>query len=82
MESTENDEKNWTKEEVLQLMDEKKRIESEMAEWTEVLNSQGGVGLHESLVDAEGISHLGRGTPPERFTGQSHHSENLSMISY
>ena len=59
MESTGNYEKNWTKEEVLQLMDEKKGIESEMAEWTEVLNSQGGVGLHESLVDAEGIFYLG-----------------------
>jgi hypothetical protein len=54
-EVTENDDKNWTKEEVLALMDEKKRIESEMAEWTEVLNAQGGVGLHEPLVDAEGI---------------------------
>ena len=45
---------NWTKEEVFALMDEKKRIEKEMAEWTEVLNNEGGVGLHEPLVDEEG----------------------------
>ena len=55
MENTENDNKNWKKEEVLALMDEKQRIESEMAEWTEVLSAQGGVGMHEPLVDAEGI---------------------------
>ena len=55
MESSGENEKNWTKEEVLAVMEEKKRIESEMAEWTEVLNSQGGVGLHEPLVDNEGI---------------------------
>jgi len=51
---TMGDEKNWTKEEVLAEMDEKKRIESEMVEWTEVLSSEGGVGMHEPLVDAEG----------------------------
>ena len=45
---------NWTKEEVFALMDEKKRTEKEMAEWTEVLNNEGGVGLHEPLVDEEG----------------------------
>ena len=59
MEVTEHEEheipgKNWTKEEVLTMMDEKKRIESEMADWTEVLNSQGGVGMHEPLIDNEG----------------------------
>lgn len=46
---------NWTKEEVFAMMDEKKRIESEMADWTEVLNSQGGIGMHEPLVDNEGF---------------------------
>ena len=35
-------------------MDEKKRIENEMSEWTEVLNSQDGVGMHGALVDDEG----------------------------
>ena len=45
---------NWTKEEVFAMMDEKKRIESEMADWTEVLNSQGGIGMHEPLIDNEG----------------------------
>ena len=54
MEDTKIDNKNWTKEEVLAIMDEKKRIESEMAEWTEVLSAQGGVGMHEPLIDAEG----------------------------
>ena len=54
MENYEN-EKNWTKEEVFTLMDDKKRIESEMGDWTEVLNCQGGVGMHEPLIDAEGL---------------------------
>ena len=54
METTEGQNMNWTKEEVFALMDEKKRIEKEMAEWTEVLNNEGGVGLHEPLVDEEG----------------------------
>ena len=54
MENYEND-KNWTKEEVFTLMDDKKRIESEMGDWTEVLNCQGGVGMHEPLIDAEGL---------------------------
>ena len=54
MERTEGQNINWTKEEVFALMDEKKRIEKEMAEWTEVLNNEGGVGLHEPLVDEEG----------------------------
>ena len=55
MASQENNDKNWTKEEVFAMMDEKKRIESEMADWTEVLNAQDGVGMREPLVDAEGI---------------------------
>ena len=50
----ENDGKNWTREEVLAMMDDKKRIESEMADWTDVLQSQGGIGMHEPLVDNEG----------------------------
>ena len=50
----EHDGQNWTKEQVLAMMDEKKRIESDMANWTEVLNSQGGIGMHEPLVDDEG----------------------------
>ena len=54
METTEGQNMNWTKEEVFALMDEKKRTEKEMAEWTEVLNNEGGVGLHEPLVDEEG----------------------------
>ncbi len=54
MENYEND-KNWTKEEVFTLMDDKKRIESAMGHWTEVLNYQGGVGMHEPLIDAEGL---------------------------
>ena len=54
MEKSEGQNINWTKEEVFALMDEKKRIEKEMAEWTEVLNNEGGVGLHEPLVDEEG----------------------------
>ena len=49
------DDKNWTKEEVFEMMEEKKSIENEMAEWTEVLNAQGGVGMHEPLVDGEGM---------------------------
>lgn len=48
------DGQNWTKEQVFAMMDEKKRIESDMANWTEVLNSQGGIGMHEPLVDDEG----------------------------
>ena len=54
METTDGQNMNWKKEEVFALMDEKKRIEKEMAEWTEVLNNEGGVGLHEPLVDEEG----------------------------
>ena len=50
----EQDGQNWTKEQVFAMMDEKKRIESDMANWTEVLNSQGGIGMHEPLVDDEG----------------------------
>ena len=52
--------KNWTKEEVFAMMDEKKRIESEMVDWTEVLNSQGEVGMHEPLIDNEGITIFSR----------------------
>ena len=54
MDTTDGRNMNWKKEEVFALMDEKKRIEKEMAEWTEVLNNEGGVGLHEPLVDEEG----------------------------
>ena len=67
MEKTEGQNINWTKEEVFALMDEKKRIEKEMAEWTEVLNNEGGVGLHEPLVDEEGNLYSCYQTMPSYF---------------
>ena len=67
METIEGQNMNWTKEEVFALMDEKKRIEKEMAEWTEVLNNEGGVGLHEPLVDEEGNLYTCYQTMPSYF---------------
>jgi len=45
---------NVTKEQVLELMKEKEKMEEELKVWLEVLESQDGVGMDGELVDAEG----------------------------
>jgi len=45
---------NVTKEEVLNLMKHKEKLEDELKTWLEVLETQGGVGMDGALIDTEG----------------------------
>ena len=45
---------NVTKEQVLDLMKQKDRMEEELKTWLEVLDSQDGVGMDGALIDSEG----------------------------
>lgn len=50
-----DDERNFTKAEVLDLMGQKAAVEKEMGEWALVLEQEKGVGMNETLVDEEGF---------------------------
>ena len=49
-----SNDKNYTREELLELNDQKVKIEKEIQDWKSILDTEKNVGMDEALVDSEG----------------------------